>query len=71
MSGQSSDSVWLETENKELGKLISAKVMTSKYFANEYSKFEDQDKNFNLKKNFKERSKLLSSAFASAFEYPA
>lgn len=30
---QAVDSSWLETENKELGKLISSKVMTSKYFA--------------------------------------
>lgn len=45
--------------------------MTAKYFANEYGKFEDQDRNLNLKKNFKDRSKLLSSMFASAFEFPS
>jgi hypothetical protein len=41
--------------------------MTAKYFANEYSKFEEQDKNLNLKKNFKDRSRLLSNAFTLAF----
>jgi hypothetical protein len=41
--------------------------MTARYFASEYSKFEDQDKQLNSKKNFKDRSKLLSSMFASAF----
>jgi hypothetical protein len=43
--------------------------MTSKYFASEYSKFEEQDKNLNIKKNFKERSRLLNNAFGLAFEF--
>jgi hypothetical protein len=63
------ETAWLETENRELGKLITSKVMTSKYFASEYSKFEEQDKNYNLKKNFKERSRLLNNAFGLAFEF--
>lgn len=41
--------------------------MTSRYFSAEFNKFEEQDKILNLKKNFKERSKLLSNMFASAF----
>jgi hypothetical protein len=44
--------------------------MTSKYFASEFNRFEEQDKNLNLKKNFKDRSRLLNNAFSLAFEFP-
>jgi hypothetical protein len=57
----------LEIENKELGKIISSKIMTSKYFASEFSRFEEQDKNLNLKRNFRDRSRLLNNAFSLAF----
>lgn len=43
--------------------------MTAKYFSNELPKFEEQDRNLNSKKNFKERSRLLNSVFSTAFEH--
>lgn len=45
--------------------------MTSKYFTNNFTKFEDLDRAYTLKKNWKERIKLLNDIFQVAFEYPA
>lgn len=44
--------------------------MTSKYFASNFTKFEELDKGYTLKKNWKDRIKLLSDLFHLAFEYP-
>lgn len=44
--------------------------MTSKYFTANYAKFEELDKGYTLKKNWKDRIKLLNDLFQLAFEYP-
>jgi hypothetical protein len=48
-----------------------SKIMTSKYFANNYNKFEELDRNYTLKKNWKDRIKLLNNIFQMAFDHPA
>lgn len=45
--------------------------MTSRYFAAEYNKFEDQDRAFTIKKNWKDRIRLLNEVFMTAFQHPA
>ena len=45
--------------------------MTSKYFANEYSKFEEQDRAYTIKKNWKDRIRLLNDVFSTAFQHPS
>jgi hypothetical protein len=43
--------------------------MTSKYFSSSYAKFEELDKLYTAKKNWKERIKLLNDLFQSAFDH--
>lgn len=45
-------------------------MITNKYFANNYSKFEELDRSYTAKKNWKERMRLLNDVFQSAFEHP-
>jgi hypothetical protein len=64
------NNLWIEIENHEFEKIILNKIMTSKYFTSNYSKFEEMDKNCTIKKNWKDRIKLLNDIFQLAFEYP-
>jgi hypothetical protein len=50
--------------------VILNKVITGKYFASNFSKFEELDRGYTLKKNWKERMRLLNELFQSAFEHP-
>lgn len=65
-----SSNSWIEAENKEFNRILISRTMTAKYFEKEYTKFEEYDKNYNAKKNWKERIKLVNEVFHNAFEYP-
>ena len=47
-----------------------SKIMTSKYFTSNYNKFQELDRNYTLKKNWKDRIKLLNNIFQLAFDHP-
>jgi hypothetical protein len=64
------NNLWIEIENHEFEKIILNKIMTSKYFTSHYNKFEELDKAYTLKKNWKDRIKLLNDIFQLALEYP-
>jgi hypothetical protein len=64
------NNLWIEIENYEFEKAVLHKAITQKYFVSHYPKFEELDRNYTLKKNWKERMRLINELFQTAYEHP-
>ena len=46
------------------------KAITNKYFLAHFAKFEELDRSYTIKKNWKERMRLINDLFNTAYEHP-
>lgn len=71
ISTKGENNLWIEIENYEFEKIVLNRAITQKYFAANYSKFEELDRNYTAKKNWKDRMRLINELFQSAYEHPS